>query len=525
MEFGSRNPARAGSNKMNPQRLMTGTAISLVAIFGLLVTFQNLPFFIRNVPDDGFYYLVVARNLAAGMGPTFDGVTVTNGFHPLLATILAALYRFTPFSPLGDIRTAVALGMVLHLLTGWLLVCAVARAGVRRHAYLAGLLYWFNPYAFLRSFDAMEPPLYAFCLALLVYLMVRLGPELRGVRPTWTSSILLGLAAGATLLARTDAIFLVPLLVFFFLPRPGIRPLPWQALFAFGLGAGLFVLPWILYSLNHFGTLWQYSGLMKTHTRWQTLAGMNPLHSVHVIAANLLVWTRKSIITAPLMKYVLILILLGGARRQTLKRWFRSFPVGIWLLLLFVVLLGFYYAANYNLIRGWYLIPASVLASFLSVHALGGCPSVRRSWMYPKTRILLAGLLLVEIILYPAVKLGRGIQREQVDTYAMVQWAADHVDSGERIGSFNAGIPAFFLENPVINLDGLMNNDMLEVFRKRSLGTYLEAKRVRYILDHEGMQASIQALAGTEWTRDHLREAHAIRGREKGRRLILWELE
>lgn len=504
--------------------LGTRVAVLLVGVSGLWIYFQDLPFFVRNIPDDGFYYLVVARNLAAGLGPTFDGITVTNGFHPLLATILAALYRFTPFSHLGDIRTAIALGMVLHLLTGWLLVLAVARAGVRRHAYLAGLLYWFNPYAFLRSFGAMEPPLYAFCLALLVYLMVRLGPELRGVQPTWTRSLLLGLAAGATLLARTDAIFLAPLLIFFFLPRSGIRPLPWKALFAFGLGASLFVLPWVLYSLNHFGTLLQYSGLMKSHTRWESLAGMNLLPALQVIAANLWVWTRKSIMTAPLMKYVLILILLGGARRHHLKRWIRSFPSGIQILLLFVVLLGCYYSVNYTLIRGWYLIPASVLGSFLSVHALRRCAPARRSLHAPKVRYLLAVLLLAEIILYPAVKLGRGIQREQVDTYAMVRWAADHADPGKRIGSFNAGIPAFFLENPVINLDGLMNNDMLEVFRERSLGAYLEEKRVRYILDHEGMLGPIQALAGIDWAREHLREAHAIEGREKGRRLILWEL-
>ncbi|MCZ6669638.1 MAG: hypothetical protein O6947_01255, partial [Acidobacteria bacterium] len=173
---------------------------------------------------------------------------------------------------------------------------------------------------------------------------------------------------------------------------------------------------------------------------------------------------------------------------------------------------------------GWYLIPASVLGSFLAVHALRRCAPVRLSLHAPKVRYLLAVLLLAEIILYPAVKLGRGIQREQVDTYAMVRWAADHADPGERIGSFNAGIPAFFLENPVINLDGLMNNDMLEVFRERSLGAYLEEKRVRYILDHEGMLGPIQALAGIDWAREHLREAHAIRGREKGRRLILWEL-
>ena len=64
-------------------------------------------------------------------------------------------------------------------------------------------------------------------------------------------------------------------------------------------------------------------------------------------------------------------------------------------------------------------------------------------------RRVLIGLLLAESLLYPALKLGRGINREQVDTFAMVQWAGRHLPPEARIGSFNAGIPAFFLSNPV----------------------------------------------------------------------------
>ena len=40
------------------------------------------------VADDAFYYLNIARNLAAGHGPTFDGSTATNGFHPLYMGLL-----------------------------------------------------------------------------------------------------------------------------------------------------------------------------------------------------------------------------------------------------------------------------------------------------------------------------------------------------------------------------------------------------------------------------------------------------
>jgi hypothetical protein len=105
-----------------------------------------------------------------------------------------------------------------------------------------------------------------------------------------------------------------------------------------------------------------------------------------------------------------------------------------------------------------------------------------------------------------------------------VEWAAGHLAPGERLGAFNAGIPAFFLQNPVINLDGLMNNDILDVVRGRALGPYLEDKRIRYILDHEDMIGRIRELAGPEWTAEHLRESFSLPGKEKGRRLVVWEV-
>jgi hypothetical protein len=50
------------------------------------------------IPDDGFYYLVLARNFARLWMWTFDsGVSLTSGFHPMLAYLLAIIhYCFNP---------------------------------------------------------------------------------------------------------------------------------------------------------------------------------------------------------------------------------------------------------------------------------------------------------------------------------------------------------------------------------------------------------------------------------------------
>lgn len=38
---------------------------------------------VRVTIEDGYYYLKVAQHMAHGLGSTFDGLDLTNGYHPL----------------------------------------------------------------------------------------------------------------------------------------------------------------------------------------------------------------------------------------------------------------------------------------------------------------------------------------------------------------------------------------------------------------------------------------------------------
>jgi len=51
---------------------------------------------------DSFYYFTVARNLASGLGASFDGEHATNGFHPLWQVYTALLYAGTALTGLGE---------------------------------------------------------------------------------------------------------------------------------------------------------------------------------------------------------------------------------------------------------------------------------------------------------------------------------------------------------------------------------------------------------------------------------------
>ena len=77
-------------------------------------------------PDDAFHYLCVGRNIADGLGPTFDGVHATTGFQPLWQAIVA-LVALGPFDPSTLIAAVAAVN--LACLAGAVTMVAAAFRG------------------------------------------------------------------------------------------------------------------------------------------------------------------------------------------------------------------------------------------------------------------------------------------------------------------------------------------------------------------------------------------------------------
>lgn len=61
------------------------------------------------IPDDTYYTLAIARSLAAGIGPTADGIVLTNGFQPLLAFLLVPVFWLLQ-DPDAALRAAIIIG-------------------------------------------------------------------------------------------------------------------------------------------------------------------------------------------------------------------------------------------------------------------------------------------------------------------------------------------------------------------------------------------------------------------------------
>ncbi|MBE9046269.1 hypothetical protein IQ255_17960 [Pleurocapsales cyanobacterium LEGE 10410] len=63
-------------------------------VYAIASFFFNKEALIAAFDDDAFYYFEVAQNIARGFGSTFDGINLTNGYHPLWMFFLIPIYNF-----------------------------------------------------------------------------------------------------------------------------------------------------------------------------------------------------------------------------------------------------------------------------------------------------------------------------------------------------------------------------------------------------------------------------------------------
>lgn len=138
--------------------------------------------------DDGYYYVEIARNLARTGRSSFDGLSATNGYHPLWLLVLALKTRL-----LGDSSFGVVL--IESLCLGGTVALLVRGAAVR--AWGVALLFTavFAHYVGAMSGAGMEVSLFALCAAAFV----------RTLAERRAGGLWLGLAAVGCIGARIDA--------------------------------------------------------------------------------------------------------------------------------------------------------------------------------------------------------------------------------------------------------------------------------------------------------------------------------
>jgi hypothetical protein len=440
-----------------------------------------MPDLVTYVADDTFYYLVLARNMAATGQLTFDGINTSTGVHPgwlALMTLAAA----AGLDGIALVRAAIAGGFVCHLVTAALVVTIVRRAGAPRHAPWAGALWLANPVSLLLVAEGMEAPLFIAVLAAACLAVQRLfaAHELRP-RVVVSASAMLGLLC----LVRTDGatVALVCGLVAAAVLRR--RGQPWPRVIAavvtLGAGPALALAGFAAFLFVQTGFATQSSAELKLFWGSHATPSDKLAYAYHVFGRltfggfGTAMFGLPAKVSAVAGAAALVAAAVSFARGSRSGEG-TSQAVAIWLMVAAAVATASYASITYEY-RTWYLgLP--MLAMFLSL-VLAAARA--RLTVFATLSIVLLVAMAVQDARLAGNRTGRYPYARAI--YQSVAVFDAIVPAGEPIASFDAGVRGFFARHRVINLDGLVNDAIRRHWKAGTIDAYIESEGIRYLAD------------------------------------------
>lgn len=166
--------------------------------------------------DDAFYYFKTATNITNGLGVTFDGVNLTNGFHPLWMLICIPIFYFSRFNLYLPFRILVILLGVLNTATAILLYRWISKQLNKTAGMLAAIIWAFTPLIHAEtSLSGLETGL---SILFLVFLVKLISESMSLTQKITTGRlILIGSVAALAFLSRLDNIFIIFMLGLWFI--------------------------------------------------------------------------------------------------------------------------------------------------------------------------------------------------------------------------------------------------------------------------------------------------------------------
>ena len=159
--------------------------------------------------DDAYYYFKVAQNITEGHGSTFDGVSPTNGYHPLWMLVNIPIFALARFDLILPLRLLLLLQGGLSAATAVLIYRLVKGVLSRPLAVLASAWWAFDLYIHATMYQfGLETGLASFTAILLIYQLWKF--ELHWRKNPLTPRQIAGLAICAllALFGRLDLVFL-----------------------------------------------------------------------------------------------------------------------------------------------------------------------------------------------------------------------------------------------------------------------------------------------------------------------------
>jgi hypothetical protein len=450
-----------------------GVALALLGTGALALVCGASPARILGIIADGSgYYLQIARNIAHGRGVTFDGLHVTNGFHPLWTWVLIPLMRIPMTSELA--LRVVGLLVIALLVVASLVFYRTLRRTSSPPAALAGALV-FAAAAFL-NFCLVEAPLFlALGSLLFAYgISCRMREDYRA-----RSAFATGLLLGVTLLARLDSGFIAVAfgigdLVLLAL-HPERRKKIFIRLFWTVVGASVLVLPFLGYNQLAFGHAVPFSGRLES---------MFPRHRPLTLGSFRAFGTSRAFFLVPGVAYLAILAF--GKREGTSPtaaglRCLRGTAV---ILVCAAIVHTMHEVLFMKWPLYWHAIMMVPLGGILTALFCDWLGRRRPEW---STRGLVLAVVVPVLAAYAFLSVRR-VQGQlandwRTGAYEAALYLREHTPEGTLAAMRVAEITGFFAERQTVDILGLCGNFQLqEAIREQRVRAYLESKGVTYLV-------------------------------------------
>ncbi|MFI5371934.1 MAG: hypothetical protein ACHQ52_10280, partial [Candidatus Eisenbacteria bacterium] len=467
--------------------VLLGLVAASVAVYAIRVATAPLDRMVEFVPDDAFYYLVLARNFVrVGRWTSDAGLTLTSGFHLLHAYLLAGIYAL--FTPGNRVFTAMAVAWCTGLSLVAIGLAVLHERSTHRDGVLwAAALIGSSPNFMANAVSAMEWPLVVVAAATYVLLL----HDRR--RPRWMM-FAVGFIGS---LARSD-FGLLPACLYtagWMGTRDDARPYRRDALAGL-LGAAFGVVAVLVHHAIASAAFLQYSARIKLH--WSTF--LTPAERIHAIPRQLLeLTTGLEPSTTRLFNMAVFAVgalLLGRAALNALRRCVHgpSVPAATLATVVGSALAIIGYALVYTQdgeVQVWY--SANLVVPVLCLLTAGIAA------MGPRARAVFLSAIAVIVVHNVAT-----VQMHAAHTMphqrlmlAAGRYLAGHPEAVRgRVGAWNAGVMGFAQGGTIVNLDGLVNNEVYPYVVGDSLASYLARRGIGTIVDFDVMLTGRYAQRG-----------------------------
>ena len=431
---------------------------------------------------DAAAYPTIAQNFASGRGATYDGLTQTNGFHPLWMWLQVPLMlgSETPMARLWGVRALVVVTSLLAV-AGWGMVVLRYSRNQVASALMCTVL-GASGWSIYVLYSGMETSLVLVLMAgcyLTAYPLAR-QEERVSVRRAGFVGLLMGLC----FLSRLDVIFfLVPfgVAMIWFLVRSGKRHTV-----AFAVTLLAVTTPYLVTNVMRFGSPVPVSGIVKMNST-PSISNATDLSvaTLRRIGALTPAWIEDIF---PVLCFV---IAITGVVIVVLV-YYKTLRLGPGRLILVLPIASVLHASYYFLFMRELLIPWHIYIELLAVVlALVYMPSLAKPRWSSAAVCTLVVCLIVSTMAYSWMKQKR--RTDRVRSYIAAQWL-EVMPPATRVAMYD-GWYVQLLTSPsqhVLDLSGLVSDrNTAALAKRRDFQGILEVHEIEYVIGFRSFVESV----------------------------------